>query len=178
MILKRLFTACAMMACLVQANAQDVDKIQFCDKKYEYGTGKDSITLFVKVLGRDGNSSSDVTTSALEKYLVLYEDKVAISPDRCKFSALSSGQRIPADFTFSVLVDQSIPEEGKGQIFEAFGHLVESAPDSCVYLSFFGDEVSPTQLVTKSNLRSFEPMFHAKSLGVEGQEYPAHLHRG
>lgn len=163
MILKRLFTACAMMACLVQANAQDVDKIQFCDKKYEYGTGKDSITLFVKVLGRDGNSSSDVTTSALEKYLVLYEDKVAISPDRCKFSALSSGQRIPADFTFSVLVDQSIPEEGKGQIFEAFGHLVESAPDSCVYLSFFGDEVSPTQLVTKSNLRSFEPMFHAKS---------------
>ena len=163
MILKRLFTACAMMACLVQANAQDVDKIQFCDKKYEYGTGKDSITLFVKVLGRDGNSSSDVTTSALEKYLVLYEDKVAISPDRCKFSALSSGQRIPADFTFSVLVDQSIPEEGKGQIFDAFGHLVESAPDSCVYLSFFGDEVSPTQLVTKSNLRSFEQMFHAKS---------------
>ena len=164
MILKRLFTACALAACLAPAIAQDVDKIQFCDKKYDYGMGKDSITLFLKVLGQNGESSTDVTQSALEKYLMIYEDKVAITPDRCKIAELSSGQRIPADFTFSVLVDLSIPEEGKGQIFDAFGQLVESAPDSCVFLSFFGDKVTQSQLVTKQNLKQFKDKFHEHSV--------------
>lgn len=160
---KKCWLSTILMLCAFAAQAQDVQQIQFCDKKYEYGLGKDSITLFVKVLDGQGQSSSDVTTNALEKYLVVYEDEAPISPDRCKITALSAGQRIPNDFTFSVLVDLSIPEEGKGQIFEAFGQLVQSAPDSSVYISFFGNEVTPTQLVTKNNLRDFEPLFHRHS---------------
>ena len=161
---KKLCLICMLVAWAFTAMAQDVQRIQFCDKKYEYGIGKDSITLFLKVLDSNGQSSNDVTTNALERYLVVSEDDTPISPDRCRITALSDGQRIPGDFTFSVLVDLSIPEEGKGQIFEAFGQLVQSAPDSSVYLSFFGDEVTPTQLVTRSNLRDFEPMFHRHSM--------------
>ena len=151
----------ALCVMVLQAAAQDVSKIEFCDKRYEYGIGKDSITLFMKVLDSNGNSCKDLSPNDLEKYLVVYEDRGIIAPDRRKISFVSSGQRIPSDFTFSVLVDLSIPEEGKGQIFEAFGQLVESAPDSCVYLSFFGDEVTASQLVTKANLKSFEPKFRA-----------------
>ena len=153
----------ALCALVLNAAAQDVSRIEFCDKKYEYGIGKDSITLFMKVLDSQGNSCKDLSPSDLEKYLVVYEEKAIISPDRRKISFVSSGQRIPSDFTFSVLVDLSIPEEGKGQIFEAFGQLVESAPDSSVYLSFFGDDVTASQLVTRQNLMSFEPKFKAHS---------------
>lgn len=152
-----------MTACLLQAQAQDVEKIQFCDKKYEYAQGKDSITLFMKVLDKKGSSSQDVTVADLEKYLVINEDDALISPDRRKIVELSSGQRIPNDFTFSVLVDLSIPEEGKGQIYDAVGQLIESAPDSCVYLSFFGDEVTESRLATKRNLKDFEPLFHQQA---------------
>ncbi len=148
-----------MLALALHVCAQDVSRIQFCDKKYEYGLGKDSITLFLKVLDSEGNSSADITVSDLEKYLVINEEGTMIASDRSQIVSLSSGQRIPGDFTFSVLVDLSIPESGKGQIFEAFSQLVESAPDSCVYLSFFGDEVTSSQLVTKKNLPDFEPKF-------------------
>ena len=161
--MKRLWMVCAMLACLVQTQAQDVSKIQFCDKKYEYTQGKDSITLFLKVLDAKGKSSQDVTAADLEKYMVMYEDEAMIANDRRTIVELSSGQRIPNDFTFSVLVDLSIPEEGKGQIYDAVGQLVQSAPDSCVYLSFFGNDVTQTQLVTKRNLKDFEPLFHQHS---------------
>ena len=162
-MIKRLLTLCALLAGMAQLHAQDVKEIQFCDKKYDYGMGRDSITLFLKVLDSQNESSQDVTVADLEKYLVLNEEKALISPDRYQIVALSSGQRIPAEYTFSVLVDLSIPEEGKSQIFDAVGQLVESAPDSCVYLSFFGDEVTATQLVTKHNLKNYEPMFKAHS---------------
>ncbi len=162
-IMKRISTACVMLAWLLTLGAQDVSQIQFCDKQYDYDLGKDSITLFLKVIDSQGQPCSDITVGDLEKYLVINEEGALISPDRRKITSLSSGQRIPADYTFSVLVDLSIPEEGKGQIFKAFGQLVESAPDSCVFLSFFGDEVTASQLVTKKNLPDFEPRFNAQS---------------
>lgn len=144
-------------------SAQDVRRIQFCDKKYEYGVGKDSITLYLKILDSDDNRSTEVTISDLDNYLDIYEDgknsENIISKDRRSILSLSSGQRIPADYTFSVLVDLSIPEEGKTKIYEVIGKLVESAPDSCVYLSFFGDEISSSTLVTKQNYKEFEPLF-------------------
>ena len=161
--MKKILFGCALLASLAQANAQDVKKIEFCDKKYEYAEGKDSITLFLKVLNSSGKSCDDATTANLNDYLVIKEDGNIISPDRCKYTSVSGGQRIPAGFTFSVLVDLSIPEDGKGQIFDAVGQLVESAPDSCVFLSFFGDEVTPTQMVTKKNFKDFEQMFHMQS---------------
>ena len=162
-MMRKVLTICALMAFALTVSAQDISKIQFCDKKYEYGIGKDSVTLFLKILDSNGKPASDVTTSILEKHLVISEDGVMIPQNRSKIVSLSSGQRIPSDFTISVLVDLSIPEAGKGQIFEAFGKLVESAPDSCVFLSFFGDEVSSSQLVTKKNLASFKDKFMTHS---------------
>ena len=159
--MKRFVTILALFTMALNINAQDVKQIQFCDKKYEYGVGKDSITLFLKVMDSDGNRSTEVTTADLEKYLVVYEDdKNIISNDRRTILSLSSGQRIPADYTFSVLVDLSIPEEGKTQIYDVIGNLVDSAPDSCVYLSFFGANISSSKLVTKQNYKELEPEFH------------------
>ena len=42
--MKKLLLGCALLASLAQVNAQDVKKIEFCDKKYEYAEGKDSIS--------------------------------------------------------------------------------------------------------------------------------------
>ena len=161
--MKKLVLGCALLASLAQVNAQDVKKIEFCDKKYEYAEGKDSITLFLKVLNSNGKSCDDVTEANLSNYLVIKEDDNIIPKDNWILSSVNSGQRIPPGFTFSVLVDLSIPEEGKGQIFDAVGQLVQSAPDSCVFLSFFGDEVTPTQMVTKKNFQDFEQDFHKQS---------------
>lgn len=162
-MMKKFWLICVLCAIALRIAAQDVSRIEFCDKKYEYGIGKDSVTLFMKVLDSKGTSCKELSPNDLEKYLVVYEDKGIIAPNRRKITYVSSGQRIPSDFTFSVLVDLSIPEEGKGQIYEAFGQLVESAPDSSVFLSFFGDEVTSSQLVTKQNLKNFEEKFRTHS---------------
>ena len=157
--MKRVLFVFALLASAFQVSAQDVKEIQFCDKKYEYGEGKDSITLFLKILDSDGNRPQDVTAKDLENYLVIKEDGVIIPDGRRNIQSLTSGMRIPSDYTFSVLVDLSIPEEGKIQICDVVEALVESAADSCVYISFFGDEVTASQLVTKDNYENFKPFF-------------------
>ncbi len=143
--------------------AQNVDKIQFCDRKYEYEIGKDSITLFFNMLDKHGNRVEDITKELLEEYLVIKEDGKTIPNGHRTVSLVSSGQRIPKEYTFSVLVDLSIPQEGKEQIFNTVSRLVESAPDSCVYLSFFGDNVTSSQVVTKANYSSFKAEFFKQS---------------
>ena len=70
-----------LVAFALNASAQDVSKVQFCDKKYEYGAGKDSVTLFLKILDSNGKPCNDVTASQLEKHLVINEDGVAIPLD-------------------------------------------------------------------------------------------------
>ena len=107
---RNLLALFVLVAFALNVSAQEVSKIQFCDKKYEYGTGKDSVTLFLKVLDSNGKPCNNVTASQLEKHLVINEDGVAIPLDCRKIISLSSGQRIPSDFTISVLVDLSIPE--------------------------------------------------------------------
>ena len=118
----------------------NVSKIQFCDRKYEYETGKDSITLFFNLLDEYGNHV-EVTSNEF-KYIVIKEDGKLIPDSNREISFVSSGQRIPAEYTFSVLIDLSIPQDGKKKIRETVAKLIESAPDSCVYLSFFGDSVT------------------------------------
>ena len=166
-IMKRFLTLLTLVIVTFSLNAQDVSQIQFCDRKYENGIGKDDITLFLKVLDSDNNRSVDVSAFGLEKYLVIYEDGNIITSERRQIKALNSGLRIPSDYTFSLLIDLSIPEEGKKQIFEAVGDLVKSAPDSCVYLSFFGDEVSSSTLITKQNYNEFK----ARLMEEAGSKY-------
>lgn len=142
---------------------QNVKEIKFCDKKYEYNVGNDSLTLYFNLIGFDGNRIQNVSSDILRNYLVIKEEETIVSNSKSRISSIITGQRIPAEFTFSVLVDQSIPNSGKKQIYQGIIKLVESAPEGCVYLSFFGDNVSSSKLVTTKNIASFEPYFSTTS---------------
>lgn len=148
----------AILLCAENVRAQDVTSLQFCDKKYEYAVGKDSISLFFNMLDSDGRVRN-LNESILRNYLVFKEDDKFIPLSRMSVSSVNSGQRIPDEYTFSVLVDLSIPEGGKNMIYDAVGNLVENAPDSSVFISFFGDEVTSSVVVTKGNYQLFRDKF-------------------
>lgn len=159
------FVVCLfLLATTFTAFAQNVSKVRFCDKKYEYGNGKDSISLYFSILDANGKSIRNISEKELNSYLVIKEDGILIPPSKVKIMPVSTGLRIPAEFTFSVLVDLSIPDSGKEQIFKAIGGLVESAPDGCVYLSFFGDSVSKSEPITKDNFKIFKERFHQNAV--------------
>ena len=163
-LIQRLFVACLLFfIAATTVSAQNVKQIKFCDKKYEYGIGKDSITLYFNVLDLEDKPIRNLKESELSNYLVIKEDGNIISPTRSKTFQISTGQRIPSEFTFSVLVDLSIPEAGKAKIYDAICKLVESAPNGCVYLSFFGDEVTPSVALTKDNVTKFKDSFNKTS---------------
>lgn len=145
------------------ALGQNIGEIKFCDKSYEYGPDKDSVTLYFNILDPDGRRVRGITSEELRNYLVVREDGKLVPNSRSKVNPVSTGRRIPAEYTFSVLVDRSIPEQGKMQIYQTVGQLVESAPEGCVYLSFFGDEVSSSVLVTRENFASFKEEFSKTS---------------
>ncbi len=163
-LIQRFFVACLLFfIAATTVSAQNVKQIKFCDKKYEYGIGKDSITLYFNVLDLEDKPIRNLKESELSNYLVIKEDGNIISPTRSKTFQISTGQRIPSEFTFSVLVDLSIPEAGKAKIYDAICKLVESAPNGCVYLSFFGDEVTPSVALTKDNVTKFKDSFNKTS---------------
>lgn len=163
-LIQRLFVACLLIfIAAMTVSAQNVKQIKFCDKKYEYGIGKDSITLYFSVLDLEDKPIRNLKESELSNYLVMKEDGNIISSSRSKTFQISTGQRIPSEFTFSVLVDLSIPEVGKAKIYDAICKLVESAPNGCVYLSFFGDEVTPSVALTKDNVKKFKDSFSKSS---------------
>ena len=163
-LIQRFFVACLLFfIAATTVSAQNVKQIKFCDKKYEYGIGKDSITLYFNVLDLEDKPIRNLKESELSNYLVIKEDGNIISPTRSKTFQISTGQRIPSEYTFSVLVDLSIPEAGKAKIYDAICKLVESAPNGCVYLSFFGDEVTPSVALTKDNVTKFKDSFNKTS---------------
>ena len=163
-LIQRLFVACLLFfIAATTVSAQNVKQIKFCDKKYEYGIGKDSITLYFNVLDLEDKPIRNLKESELSSYLVIKEDGNIISPTRRKTFQISTGQRIPSEYTFSVLVDLSIPKAGKAKIYDAICKLVESAPNGCVYLSFFGDEVTPSVALTKDNVTKFKDSFNKTS---------------
>ncbi len=141
------------------ANAQKPNEIQFGNENHVYDVGNDSITFFLKALDENGKRMTEVDAPDLETHFVLIEDGDTVPRSRWKVKTLTEGQRIPAGYTFSVLIDRNIPIEGKGQIFEALKSLVESAHDSSVYISFFGDSVTQSKLVTKQNYKNFKEQF-------------------
>ena len=153
---------CLFITAIIPVYGQNVKQIKFCDKKYEYGIGKDSLTLYFNVLDDNGKRITNIPAKSLQEYLVIKEEGKLIPPSSCQIKSVTTGKRIPAEYTFSILVDLSIPQEGKDQIYKAISQLVKSSPKGCVYLSFFGDEVTSSKLVTPENLKSFETSF-AKS---------------
>lgn len=148
--------------------AQDVSRIGFCGRGYKDIMDNDSITLYLKLFDND-NEKAKVNAKDLNEQLHLYEDGNEIMP--LEILSLNGGLRIPKEYTFSVLVDLNINSEGKQRIYDALGLLVRSAPDSCVYVSFFGDGQPKSKLVTGRNYNDFENDF--KRAGKESFLYSA-----
>jgi len=162
--LRCLLASCALLVSLLPLQAQKVDNVHFCDKKNDYRLGCDSITLYLKFTDRDGESIKNLSEKDIEDALIVKEDGKPIPSNRVLIERLGAG-RIPSDYTFSVLIDRNIPREEMEDVYEAVGQLIDSAPDSCVYLSFFGDEVSSTEMVTRNNYASFRDRFFERADG-------------
>lgn len=144
-------------------SAQTPVRLQFCDVAYRYGIGNDSIKLFFNLYGKDGKTLPDVSSGDFSQFLNIYEDGNKIP--EFKVRHLNSGIRLPKDYTFSILLDQSIPSEGKRQILKAVRQFIEIAPDSCIYVSFYGDEVTNTVIATTKNYADIETSFLSGATG-------------
>lgn len=144
-------------------SAQTPARFQFCDRAYEYGIGNDSIKLFFNVYGENGKTLPNISPKDFASYLNLYEDGKLIS----NFSVrrLNSGIRLPKEYTFSILLDQSIPSEGKQKILKVVKQFIDIAPDSCIYVSFYGDEVSNSINATTKNFAEIENAFLTNTTG-------------
>jgi len=141
----------------VKAQTPTPTGLQFCDRFYNYGIGNDTIKLYFNVIGLDGKRISNLTQEDFDTYSYFYEDGKSI--DNGVIRRLSSGVRIPKEFTFSILLDKSIPTEGKQQILKSIKQFVSIAPDSCVYISFYGDEVSNSLPASQKNFSEIEMEF-------------------
>lgn len=147
----------------LQVKAQNPVKAQFCDRKYSYGIGNDSITIYFNLTAEDGSRITDLSPENFNQMFYFYEDGTEIL-DR-DIRRLNTGVRIPDDYTFSILLDRSIPDEGKRQILKSIKEFVEIAPDTCVFVSFYGDDVSRTVGVNRNNFNDIESSFLLPSSG-------------
>lgn len=142
---------CFIIVASTHAQAQIVDTVQFCDKEYKYENESDTLTLFLKVRDKNGKMVDFISNGQTNRLRIAEGDSVI--PDNAILSLrhVTTGVRIPSDVTFSVLVDLGISKKGKEQICEAIETLVKSAGDSPVFLSYFGDVVGTSKLITSNN---------------------------
>lgn len=157
-----LFIGAFLMFCS-RAKAQTPSQLQFCDRTYGYGIGNDTIKVFFNITGTDGKRIPNINNDDFNQLAYFYEDGKLI--ENPVITKLSSGVRIPKEFTFSILLDKSIPIQGKEQIFNSIRNFVEIAPDSCVFISFYGDEVSNTVRATQQTLSDIEKAYLEPSTG-------------
>ncbi|MBO7610376.1 MAG: FHA domain-containing protein [Muribaculaceae bacterium] len=161
--------AASLMLCLIlPIQAQTVNRIEFCGKTLIEGT--DSIALHIKLLDEMGNAMKNLLLDDIRKKLYLFENANDINDyeHRIKEDAISvrqvskgGGERISEDFTFLVLVDRNIPDMQK--VYDAVGELVKAAPKGCVYLAFYGDDVTASELVTTENFAQMRSKFDMSS---------------
>jgi len=137
--------------------------LQFCDRSYSYGVGNDSIRLYFNITGTDGERISNLTPETFNQMAYFYEDGNPI--ENVTIRRLSAGVRIPKEYTFSILLDKSIPEEGKRQILNSIRQFVSIAPDSCVFISSYGDEVSNSVPASLKDFNRIERDYLAPSSG-------------
>lgn len=152
--MRRIFSLCIfLMLSALSLSAQESEyKVKFFGANYQYKEGADSIQLYLKVVDRNEEKPS---LADVKNCLHIEEDGNSNNELQ---HILIPQQGLPKDLTFSLLIDQSI-EDGKEEIFKIVKQLVETAPDSCVYISFFGDEVSESKLVTSKNIEDFKSSF-------------------
>lgn len=139
---------------------QSVKAVDFCS--YEYGHDGNNITLKFNLLDNNGEHIKDVKPADLDKHLQILEDDAKIDGD---FEDLKDGIRIPEETTISILIDRSIDREGKKQIFNALKDLVYSAPDGCIFLSFFDEMATKSSVVNSDNFDDFKEDFDKEARG-------------
>lgn len=145
------------------ALAQSPARLQFCDRSYGYGIGNDTIKIYFNIFGEDGKRISNIGDNEFNQYFELHEDGNEIT--NAKVQRLNTGIRVPKENTFSILLDQSIPDAGKQQILTAIKQFLDITPDSCVYVSFYGDEVSNSIKATPDNFNEIEKAFMTNTTG-------------
>jgi hypothetical protein len=156
-ILKTLLIVWMTTMVILPLEAQSVKAVQFCGNSVNDTTGE--ISLFLKLIDRAGNPVTGLNESSIKDCLNVFEGKMIINWKDARIEKVLSGKRIPGNMTFSVLVDLNITKEGKQQIYDALKSLVESAPDSCVYISFFSDKVSNSELITSNDYAKIKDKF-------------------
>lgn len=143
-----LWVVSLLLTATLQLSAQK--NVEILGVDYNYDLDDDCITLQLK-----SHATKDL--KELREGLAIYENGKKIDNGRVDYP--SSQRTIPRDYTFSVLVDLRLSQDEKDNIYDAVASLVKSAPDSCVYLSFFGDEVSSSEMVTTKNIGRFKDRF-------------------
>jgi len=70
----------------------------------------------------------------------------------------TGGEDIPSDITISLLVDRSgsILEPDMAKIRAAVKEFVEKVPDSCLFFSWFHDDISTSRLLTSENFNEIQ----------------------
>lgn len=166
---KTLITSALLMLAMTFASALNafaqevkVDTLKFIDKHIEYKAGNDTVTVFFKLYDEYNTVLDTFTPEDLKKHITILENGEEIEEAKLTFD-IARNIRIPEGYTFSVLVDQSIPARGMKIIKESIGQLVQQAPDSSVYISFFGDKVSSSELISRKNMADFEDRFSERS---------------
>lgn len=156
-----LLIATLLSGAVVYAQGPMPANLQFCDRSYNYGIGNDSIKIYFNVTGADGKRISTLSTDVFNQLAVFFENGEKI--ENANVKKLSSGIRIPKEYTFSILLDKSIPPEGKRQILKSIRQFVDIAPDSCVFISFYGDEVSNSVPASSVNFGDIERAYMSPS---------------
>ncbi|MBO8445647.1 MAG: FHA domain-containing protein [Bacteroidetes bacterium] len=169
-IVKALLLLGSLIPACICADARDAEVagIRFCDRSYSYGMGNDTIRVYFNVLGDDGKRISDLTPERFDEMLYFYEDGTEIQ-DR-SVRRISTGIRIPREYTFSLLLDRSIPSEGKRQILDAVRNFMEAAPDTSVFVSFYGDEVTNSILASEENFGIVEAIY-LDTTAIDGKAF-------
>ena len=158
-----LLTAVAMLTTFyAYADRPRIEKIKLIDKHIEYKAGNDTVTIFFKLYDEYNKPQDLFTPEELMENITILENGEEISDEKLEFR-VADNIKIPAEYTFSVLVDLSIPEKGMNMIKESIHQLVKQAADSSVFISFFGNEVTSTEVITKHNLSDFDEMFNDRS---------------
>lgn len=140
-----------MVMAATSASAQVVTDIQFGGVDYNYSS--DSISIKFNIIGEDGQHLRHVRSSDLYEHLEIFQSGQVISHG--EYEKHRGGVLIPKESTISVLIDRGIDSKNKELIYESVRNLVVSAPDSCVYISFFGEDVTATMLVNSRNYSEF-----------------------
>ncbi|MCH5224518.1 MAG: hypothetical protein J1D77_00915 [Muribaculaceae bacterium] len=161
--LTKIFITLLGLTAIFSGRAQTPAHLEFNDRSYSYEKGNDSIKIYFNLTGPDGKRILNMSPEAFRDKVRFLEDGREIQNGEVR--SIVTGVRVPNDYTFSILLDRSIPAEGKVQILKSVKNFLDITPDSTVFVSFFGDEVSNSILASRQNIGKLEQAYMVPSIG-------------